>query len=161
MARCIADVKADTDHSSFINVTLSLKEENEVHLIRLSSSSTELVCEGLFSHPNEIWDLSSCPFDQRILSTVFSSSESHGAAIWQIPKLYGELNSPQLEKIASLDAHKSKPKWVTRFMTHDLIIGGSLLLTYTMGYVAPLLLAASFAGALQVFDVPTYYRSFY
>ncbi|XP_021833137.1 cytochrome c-type biogenesis ccda-like chloroplastic protein [Prunus avium] len=29
------------------------------------------------------------------------------------------------------------------------VIGGSLLLTYTTGYVAPLLLAASFAGALQ------------
>ncbi|OVA20202.1 Cytochrome c assembly protein [Macleaya cordata] len=31
----------------------------------------------------------------------------------------------------------------------DPIVGGSLLLTYTTGYVAPLLLAASFAGALQ------------
>ena len=31
------------------------------------------MCEGLFSHPNEIWDLASCPFDQRIFSTVFSS----------------------------------------------------------------------------------------
>ncbi|PIA29042.1 hypothetical protein AQUCO_06300010v1 [Aquilegia coerulea] len=31
----------------------------------------------------------------------------------------------------------------------DPIIGSSLLLTYTTGYVAPLLLAASFAGALQ------------
>ncbi|KAL6975371.1 hypothetical protein U1Q18_024166 [Sarracenia purpurea var. burkii] len=31
----------------------------------------------------------------------------------------------------------------------DPIIGGSLLLTYTTGYIAPLLLAASFAGALQ------------
>ncbi|KAH1032653.1 hypothetical protein J1N35_044827 [Gossypium stocksii] len=31
----------------------------------------------------------------------------------------------------------------------DPVIGGSLLLTYTTGYVAPLLLAASFAGALQ------------
>lgn len=30
------------------------------------------------------------------------------------------------------------------------MVGGSLLLTYTTGYVAPLLLAASFAGALQV-----------
>lgn len=46
------------------------------------------------------------------------------------------------------------------FMTQDPIIGGSLLLTYTTGYVAPLLLAASFAGALQV-CLPTYYRSFY
>ncbi|KAK1360619.1 hypothetical protein POM88_045093 [Heracleum sosnowskyi] len=110
-ARCIVDVKADTDHTSFITVTLSLKDENEVHLIRLSSSGTELVCEALFSHPNEIWDLASCPFNQRIFSIVFSYGESHGAGIWQIPELYGELNSPQLEKIASLDAHKSKPKW--------------------------------------------------
>ncbi|CAH9107983.1 unnamed protein product [Cuscuta epithymum] len=31
----------------------------------------------------------------------------------------------------------------------DPIVGGSVLLTYTTGYVAPLLLAASFAGALQ------------
>ncbi|KAA0046875.1 cytochrome c-type biogenesis ccda-like chloroplastic protein isoform X1 [Cucumis melo var. makuwa] len=31
----------------------------------------------------------------------------------------------------------------------DPVIGGSLLLTYTTGYVVPLLLAASFAGALQ------------
>ncbi|KNA09806.1 hypothetical protein SOVF_150250 [Spinacia oleracea] len=33
--------------------------------------------------------------------------------------------------------------------TKDPLIGGSLLLSYTIGYVAPLLLAASFAGALQ------------
>lgn len=33
--------------------------------------------------------------------------------------------------------------------TKDPVVGGSLLLTYTTGYVAPLLLAASFAGALQ------------
>ncbi|KDO74216.1 hypothetical protein CISIN_1g019423mg [Citrus sinensis] len=32
----------------------------------------------------------------------------------------------------------------------DPLIGGTLLLSYTTGYVAPLLLAASFAGALQV-----------
>lgn len=35
-------------------------------------------------------------------------------------------------------------------MLQDPLVGGSLLLAYTTGYVAPLLLAASFAGALQV-----------
>uniref|UniRef100_J3L8M8 Uncharacterized protein n=1 Tax=Oryza brachyantha TaxID=4533 RepID=J3L8M8_ORYBR len=35
------------------------------------------------------------------------------------------------------------------FFSQDPIVGGSLLLTYTTGYVAPLLIAASFAGALQ------------
>ncbi|KAL2499264.1 Transducin/WD40 repeat-like superfamily protein [Abeliophyllum distichum] len=123
-ARCISDVKADTDHTSFLTGTLSLKEENEVHLIRLSSGGTELICEGLFSHPNEIWDLASCPFDQRIFSTVFSSGESYGAAIWQIPELYGQLNSPQLERIASLDAHSSKIKCVLWWPTgrHDKLV---------------------------------------
>lgn len=33
--------------------------------------------------------------------------------------------------------------------SQDPLVGGSLLLAYTTGYVAPLLLAASFAGALQ------------
>ncbi|KAJ9673356.1 hypothetical protein PVL29_023126 [Vitis rotundifolia] len=123
-ARCIADVKADTDHTSFITGTLSLKEENEVHLIRLSSGGTELICEGLFSHPNEIWDLASCPYDQRIFSTVFSSGESYGAAVWQIPELYGQLNSPQLERIAVLDAHACKIKCVLWWPSgrHDKLV---------------------------------------
>uniref|UniRef100_A0A2N9G437 EIPR1-like beta-propeller domain-containing protein n=1 Tax=Fagus sylvatica TaxID=28930 RepID=A0A2N9G437_FAGSY len=123
-ARCISDVKADTDHTSFITGTLSLKEENEVHLIRLSSGGTELICEGLFSHPNEIWDLASCPFDQRIFSTVYCTGESYGAAIWQIPELYGELNSPQLERITSLDAHVGKIKCVLWWPSgrHDKLI---------------------------------------
>ncbi|KAB2628323.1 hypothetical protein D8674_033118 [Pyrus ussuriensis x Pyrus communis] len=38
-------------------------------------------------------------------------SESYGAAIWQIPELYGELNSPQLERITSLDSQVGKIKW--------------------------------------------------
>lgn len=83
-ARCISDVKADTDHTSFLTGTLSLKEENEVHLIRLSSDANELICEGLFSHPNEIWDLASCPFDPRIFSTVFSSGNSSYYSITNI-----------------------------------------------------------------------------
>ncbi|KAG6485274.1 hypothetical protein ZIOFF_053808 [Zingiber officinale] len=76
-ARCITDVKADVDHTSFLAGTLSLKEENEVHLIRLSPSGSELICDGLFYHPNEIWDLKSCPFDPRIFSTVFTSVLCH------------------------------------------------------------------------------------
>ncbi|XP_042494765.1 WD repeat-containing protein DWA2-like [Macadamia integrifolia] len=123
-ARCIADVKADTDNTSFIAGTLSLKEENEVHLIRLSSSGTELICEGLFSHPNEIWDLSSCPFDQRIFSTVYSSGELFGAAVWRIPELYGQSNSPQLEQLFSLDAHAGKIKSILWWPSgrHDKLI---------------------------------------
>ncbi|XP_072996790.1 WD repeat-containing protein DWA2-like [Typha latifolia] len=109
-ARCISDVKADPDHTTFLAGTLSLKEENEVHLIRLSESGFELVCEGLFYHPNEIWDLKSCPYDPRIFSTVFTSGETYGASIWKIPELYGQSNAPQLEQLVSLDEHTFKIK---------------------------------------------------
>lgn len=111
-ARCIADVRADPEHTSFLAGTLSLKEENEVHLIRLSPSGTELVCEGLFYHPTEIWDLKSCPFNPRIFSTVFTSGETHGASIWEIPELYGQTNAPQLEQLVSLDEHAFKIKCI-------------------------------------------------
>ncbi|XP_058098507.1 WD repeat-containing protein DWA2-like isoform X2 [Magnolia sinica] len=123
-ARCIADVKADSDHTSFLAGTLSLKEENEVHLIRLSSPGTELICEGLFYHPNEIWDLSSCPFNPRIFSTVFASGETYGAAIWEIPELSGQSNAPQLEQLLSLDAHTCKIKCILWWPSgkHDKLI---------------------------------------
>ncbi|KAG6512015.1 hypothetical protein ZIOFF_030106 [Zingiber officinale] len=111
-ARCIADVKADVDHTSFLAGTLSLKEENEVHLIRLSPSGSELICDGLFYHPNEIWDLKTCPFDPRIFSTVFTSGEAYGASVWKIPELYGQSNAPQLEQLVSLDKHSFKIKCV-------------------------------------------------
>ncbi|XP_042425340.1 WD repeat-containing protein DWA2-like isoform X1 [Zingiber officinale] len=109
-ARCITDVKADVDHTSFLAGTLSLKEENEVHLIRLSPSGSELICDGLFYHPNEIWDLKSCPFDPRIFSTVFTSGETYGASVWKIPELYGQSNAPQPEQLFSLDEHSFKIK---------------------------------------------------
>ncbi|CAA0831149.1 Transducin/WD40 repeat-like superfamily protein [Striga hermonthica] len=97
---------------------------NQVHLIRLSSGGTELICEGLFSHPNEIWDLASCPFDPRIFSTVYSSGETYGAAVWQILELYGKLSSPQLESVASLDAHTCRIRSVLWWKTgrHDKLV---------------------------------------
>ncbi|KAK1262162.1 WD repeat-containing protein DWA2 [Acorus gramineus] len=128
-ARCIADVRADTDQTCFLAGTLTLREENEIHLIRLSPASAgvgvELVCDGLFYHPSgEIWDLSSCPFNPRIFSVVFSSGETHGATIWQIPELYGQSNSPQLEELVSLDAHSSKIKRILWWPSgkHDKLI---------------------------------------
>uniref|UniRef100_A0A1D1YTR0 WD repeat-containing protein DWA2 n=1 Tax=Anthurium amnicola TaxID=1678845 RepID=A0A1D1YTR0_9ARAE len=123
-ARCIADVKADTGHTSFLAGTLSLREENEVHLIRLSPSGAELTCEGLFYHSSEIWDLASCPYDHCMFSTVFASGETYGAVIWKIPELYGQSNSPQLEQLVSLDGHSCKIKNILWWPSgkHDKVI---------------------------------------
>ncbi|XP_062194995.1 WD repeat-containing protein DWA2-like [Phragmites australis] len=123
-ARCIADVRADTGSTTFLAGTLSLKEENEVHLIRLSPAESELVCDGLFYHPNEIWDLKSCPFDHRVFSTVYTSGEGYGAAVWKIPELYGQSNSPQLEQLFALDGHAGKIRRVLWWPVgkHDKLI---------------------------------------
>ncbi|XWS20864.1 hypothetical protein CRYUN_Cryun30bG0005600 [Craigia yunnanensis] len=53
-----------------------------------------------------------------------TEGESYGAAIWQIPELYGQLNSPQLERIASLDAHVGKINCVLWWPSgrHDKLI---------------------------------------
>ncbi|XP_011628967.1 WD repeat-containing protein DWA2 [Amborella trichopoda] len=124
-ARCITDIKADRVHTSFLAGTLSLKEENEVHLIQLSPSGTELNCEGLFYHPHEIWHLADCPFNPRIFSTVYASGGTYGAALWEIPELYNQSNAPQLEQLVSLDAHNGKIKCIIWWPLgmHDKVIG--------------------------------------
>ncbi|XVF16507.1 hypothetical protein REPUB_Repub10bG0037000 [Reevesia pubescens] len=64
--------------------------------------------------------LVSCPFDQRIFSTIFSTSESYEAAIWQILELFRQLNSPQLEQITSFDAHVDDSKKAAQVQFKEL-----------------------------------------
>ncbi|KAL0363987.1 UNVERIFIED_CONTAM: WD repeat-containing protein DWA2 [Sesamum angustifolium] len=118
-ARCISDVKADTDH------TVS----SPVHLLRLSSGGTELICEGFFRTRmksgisllvlliNGFSLLYSLPLWQK-------AGETYGAAVWQIPELYGQLSSPQLESVASLDGHTCKIRCVLWWPTgrHDKLV---------------------------------------
>ncbi|GJX08272.1 ribonuclease H-like domain-containing protein [Tanacetum coccineum] len=63
-------------------------------------------------------------FFAAVVNIHFRTGESYGAAVWQIPELYGQSNSPQLECIASLDAHSSKIKCVLWWPSgrHDKLI---------------------------------------
>ncbi|CAI5503413.1 unnamed protein product [Closterium sp. Naga37s-1] len=84
-ARCIAAQAGEKHHTRFLVGTLSLREENEVHLIQLADDGSEVTCEGLYLHQHEIWDLATCPFDSALLSTVYASAGEYHAAIWRIP----------------------------------------------------------------------------
>eukprot|EP01018_Ginkgo_biloba_P005954 Gb_35619 [translate_table: standard] len=77
-------------------------------------------------------------FDARAAAANFPSSVQAYLAGLTFALAASPCSTPVL---ASLLAYVAASK--------DPVIGGSLLLTYTTGYVAPLLLAASFAGALQ------------
>ncbi len=48
-------------------------ENGQVHLIQLADNSADILCEGLYTHQNEIWDLAACPFDSQFFSTVYAS----------------------------------------------------------------------------------------
>jgi len=45
----------------------------KVHLLHLGENSSELVCQGLYSHRDEIWDLAACPYNKSLFTTVYSS----------------------------------------------------------------------------------------
>lgn len=85
-ARSIAAVAGEKHHTQFLVGTLSLREENEVHLIQLADDGSDITCEGLFTHANEIWDIAACPYDPRLFSTVHSSSGEFYASIWKMPE---------------------------------------------------------------------------
>jgi hypothetical protein len=53
-------------------------ENKQVHLIQLADNSADILCEGLYTHQNEIWDLAACPFDSQFFSTVYASGIIRG-----------------------------------------------------------------------------------
>ncbi|EFJ30103.1 WD40 repeat protein [Selaginella moellendorffii] len=123
-ARCIAAVVADTQRTRFLVGTLSLREENEIHLLQIGDKTGALAFDGLYTHPSEIWGLSACPFDVSILSTVYASAGEFGAAIWKLPeRARGAANTP-LQKLASLDGHTQRIKctlWFPKGKHHQIV----------------------------------------
>eukprot|EP00850_Spirogloea_muscicola_P012452 SM000080S22967 [mRNA] locus=s80:449851:453302:+ [translate_table: standard] len=127
-ARCIAPVHdggsggggSAGGGSQFLVGTLSLREENEIHLIRCGDDSSEITCEGLYAHQHEIWDLATCPYDARLFSTVHATAGDYGAAIWQLPSRAAAAagspgpsqQPPALEPVAQLKGHNARIKCV-------------------------------------------------
>ncbi|KEH19586.1 putative cytochrome C biogenesis protein, transmembrane [Medicago truncatula] len=77
-------------------------------------------------------------FDPKSLAANFPSSVQAYLAGLTFALAASPCSTPVLATLLGYVAASKNP-----------VIGGSLLLTYTTGYISPLLLAASFAGALQ------------
>ncbi|KAG0587198.1 hypothetical protein KC19_2G147600 [Ceratodon purpureus] len=88
-ARCISAQTADRENNRWLVGTLSLRYENEVHVLQLGENSSELVCQGLYTHRDEIWDIAACPFNTSLFSTVYSRAGETGTAVWKIPESRG------------------------------------------------------------------------
>lgn len=50
----------------------------KVHVLHLGENSSELVCQGLYSHRDEIWDIAACPYNKSLFTTVYSSGRHAG-----------------------------------------------------------------------------------
>eukprot|EP00271_Cylindrocystis_brebissonii_P021124 TRINITY_DN7393_c0_g1_i3.p1 TRINITY_DN7393_c0_g1~~TRINITY_DN7393_c0_g1_i3.p1 ORF type:complete len:379 (-),score=29.98 TRINITY_DN7393_c0_g1_i3:372-1508(-) len=128
-ARCVVAQASDGDRSRFLVGTLSLREENEIHVIESNDSTADIFCDGLYVHQHEIWDLAACPFDYRLFSTVYAAEGEYAAAIWRIPgegssAAYGGRAPPQLELAADLKGFEAPiicVLWYPRGRHHQVI----------------------------------------
>ncbi|CAM9365257.1 unnamed protein product [Discosporangium mesarthrocarpum] len=97
-ARCIAGQTPaadceDQETPGFLVGTCSLREENELHLLGFHEDNNELLCEKIFSHPDEIWGISPSPRDQSLVLTCGNACRTQpeateGAfkvALWKLP----------------------------------------------------------------------------
>eukprot|EP00897_Mesotaenium_endlicherianum_P007860 jgi/Mesen1/7101/ME000369S06423 len=80
----------------------------QVHVIQYADGGSDVTCEGIYAHPQEIWDLAACPYDARLFSTVYSPSGEH-AAIWRLPGKGGAHagHAPALEQVGHISTSSS------------------------------------------------------
>ncbi|KAI9276890.1 WD40-repeat-containing domain protein [Phascolomyces articulosus] len=69
-ARCLTSVSASTEKSKFLVGTVGTKN-NVVCLLDFDEDKSE-INPTLFDHPNEIWDIVSCPSDESLFFTCHS-----------------------------------------------------------------------------------------
>ncbi|KAI7853632.1 WD40-repeat-containing domain protein [Circinella umbellata] len=69
-ARCLTGVTASTEKSKFLVGTVGTKN-NVVCLLDFDEEKSEII-PTLFDHPNEIWDIVSCPSDESLFFTCHS-----------------------------------------------------------------------------------------
>jgi len=101
-ARCITSQLAETEKNRFLVGSLSLREDNEIHLIevRESDRDRDIVCVNIFTHPCEIWSLTASPSNSNLFFTCYNTGVEFKASLWSIHE-----NSPTLEEIVELKPH--------------------------------------------------------
>mmetsp|Transcript_11473 Transcript_11473/g.19495 ORF Transcript_11473/g.19495 Transcript_11473/m.19495 type:complete len:358 (-) Transcript_11473:56-1129(-) len=106
-SRCIASQVGETERNRFIVGTTSLREENEIHLIQYHEDTSDITCDRVYSHPNEIWSIAPCPHDASLFFTCYNTGTESKGGLWRMTRLDdragdGLVNLP-LEEKATLD----------------------------------------------------------
>jgi len=87
-SRCVVgltpDEEADEVTNFFMLGTTSLRDDNEIHLVKFTETSDEVSCAAILSHPNEIWTIAPCPCDRSLFFTTYNSKGKFGASLWRM-----------------------------------------------------------------------------
>ncbi|KAI7892799.1 WD40-repeat-containing domain protein [Mucor mucedo] len=91
-ARCLTAVTSSIEKSKFLAGTVGAKD-NAIYLLEYNDD-TMAITPTLYNHPEEIWDIVSCPTDENLLFTSHSPVSGNPlkrkATLWRKPGLDSE-----------------------------------------------------------------------
>ncbi|ORE11971.1 WD40 repeat-like protein [Rhizopus microsporus var. microsporus] len=109
-ARCLTSVKKSTEKSKFLAGTVGAKE-NVVCLLEYDDDNA-LLSSFMFQHPQEVWDIASCPNDEDVFftchSSVCESPLKSKATLWRKPSVSIENQQQELIPLMTLDYEGAK-----------------------------------------------------
>ena len=77
-ARCVEAIIGDEENHRFVVGTCAVNEQNELHLLDFVEDTNEIVCKGIYTHPNEVVHITPCPKDPNLLFTCGKDCTSNG-----------------------------------------------------------------------------------
>jgi len=108
-ARCITSQIAETEKNRFLVGTLSLRDDNEIHLIEVREDGGDITCVNIFNHPCEIWAISACPSNPALLFTCYNTGTEYKATLWRMNE---NRSNVKLDEVLELRGHTGVIKGV-------------------------------------------------
>ncbi|KAG0163775.1 Protein tssc1, partial [Apophysomyces sp. BC1034] len=101
-ARCLTQITASTEKSKFLVGTVGAK--NNILCMLEYDDETSNITSTSYEHPDEIWDVASCPTDEHLLFTCHSPVSGNlqqKATLWQ--KSANDDDKHMLKNLVTLD----------------------------------------------------------
>ena len=97
-SRCIVGVLGETDKTQFMVGTLSIKDQNEIHIFEVPKDGADLGVI-VFPHKQEIWGLAPSYADKELLFSIYSNENfEKQSTLWRLDydnyKMTNLLNLP-------------------------------------------------------------------
>jgi len=94
-----------------------VKRKNEVHLVEFDEEENEIKCKGVYSHPLEVWSLSTSPGANDMFFTTYREGKDFKVSLWKMgSKADQESGDGELvhglEQVLELSGHSGPTKSV-------------------------------------------------